>query len=76
MTEEAHTSESLKALEKQSRNAINDYEDTIRAIIGFINIYLLDNALETRPDVKAFQGRRLTPLQTFQSRIIREPNEY
>jgi len=61
MTKEDHTSESLKALEKQSRNTINNYEDTIRAIIGFINIYHLDNAFEPRLDVKAFQGRRLAP---------------
>lgn len=47
---------------KASKIAIDDYNDTIHAIIGFVNLYLLDNKYHLRPDIKAFQGRRMIPL--------------
>lgn len=40
----------------------DDYNDTIHAIIGFTNLYLLDDTFKPRPHVKGFQGRHLTPL--------------
>jgi hypothetical protein len=49
---------------KATRVAIDDYNDTIHAIIGFVNLYLLDNKYQLRPDIKAFQGRRMVPLGT------------
>jgi len=43
--------------------AVDDYNDTIHAIIGFVNLYLLDDkTYQPRLNVKGFQGRRLTPL--------------
>lgn len=44
------------------QNAINDYQDTIFAILGFVNFYRFDDQKrEHRDDVIVFQGRRLTP---------------
>jgi len=44
------------------RNQIEDYKDTVFAIIGFLNFYRYDDARgELRDDVIVFQGRRLTP---------------
>jgi len=49
---------------KETKIAIDDYNDTIHAIIGFVNLYLLDETHQPRPQVKGFQGRHLTPLST------------
>lgn len=47
---------------------IDDYNDTIHAILGFVNLYLLDNNYQPKPDIKAFQGRRMIPSgSTFQA---------
>lgn len=41
---------------------INDYQDSVFAIIGFANFYRFDDDTKTmRNDVLVFQGRRLTP---------------
>lgn len=41
---------------------IDDYEDTIFAILGFVNFYRFDDATrKMRDDVVVFQGRWLTP---------------
>lgn len=48
--------------EKKIRDEINDYEQTIHAIVGFMNFFLYDPARrERRDDVIAFQGRRFSP---------------
>ena len=48
----------------ESKVAINDYVDTVRAIVGFVNLHCLDpNGYRLRPDTKRFQGRRLTRRQ-------------
>ena len=47
---------------KEIQIAIDDYNDTIHAIIGFVNLHLLNELYQLRPQVKAFQGRRLVPL--------------
>ena len=44
------------------RNEINDYEQTIHAIVGFINFFLYDaERKEMRRDVIVLQGRRFNP---------------
>ena len=47
--------------EKQTlRNLINNYKDTIYAIIGFMNFYRYDDSTASdRQDVLVFQGRKL-----------------
>jgi len=48
---------------KEIKVAINDYDDTVHAIIGFVNLYFLDDkTYKPRPYVIRFQGRHLTPL--------------
>lgn len=48
--------------ERRIRDEIDDYQDTVFAIIGFINFYRFDDSTkQMRSDVSAFQGRRLTP---------------
>jgi hypothetical protein len=50
---------------KETRIDVDDYTDTIHAIIGFVNLYLLDDkTFQPRPQVKGFQGRHLSPLPT------------
>lgn len=44
------------------RDEIDNYSDTVFAIIGFINFYRFDDSTkEMRSDVVAFQGRKLSP---------------
>lgn len=44
---------------------IDDYRDTVFAIIGFVNLYYLDEkTFKPRLDVKRFQGRKLTSIIT------------
>lgn len=44
------------------RDDINDYQDSVFAIIGFANFYRFDDRTKTmRSDVVVFQGRKLTP---------------
>lgn len=44
------------------RNEINDYEQTIHAIVGFMNFFRYDmEKKEMRRDVIVFQGRRFNP---------------
>lgn len=44
------------------RNEINDYEQTIHAIVGFMNFFRFDTEKkEMRRDVIVFQGRRFNP---------------
>jgi hypothetical protein len=46
---------------KYYQNKISDYEDTVFAILGFMNLYRFDdNAKAMRSNVKVFQGRRLS----------------
>ena len=57
--------ERIGQLVEEIRIANDDYEDTIHAIIGFVNLYLLDDkTFQPRPQVKGFQGRHLSPLPT------------
>lgn len=47
---------------EEIKNRINDYKQTIHAIVGFMNLYLYDNERkEMRNDVIPFQGRRFDP---------------
>lgn len=44
------------------RNKIDDYEQTIHAIVGFINFYRYDDPTQKmKTNVLVFQGRRLEP---------------
>ena len=48
--------------EQSIRDEIDNYSDSIFAIVGFMNFYRFDDqARNMRPDVLVFQGRRLTP---------------
>lgn len=48
--------------EQDIRDEIDNYSDSLFAIIGFMNFYRFDDATrKMRDDVKLFQGRRLTP---------------
>lgn len=50
------------SLQEQFRNKIDDYEQTIHAIVGFLNFYRFDStSRKMRNDVFVFQGRRLEP---------------
>jgi hypothetical protein len=52
--------DTLDKIVADTKVKINDYTDTIFAIIGFAHLYLFDMAtFKSRPEVKAFQGRRL-----------------
>jgi hypothetical protein len=62
--------EIIEQLVKEIRIAIDDYNDTVHAIIGFVNLYLIDDTYQQRPEVKGFQGRHLIPLSLEQ-----EPEE-
>lgn len=54
--------EKIQQRVSETRIAYNDYDDTIHAIIGFVNLYFLDDEThEPRPAVKRFQGRHLSP---------------
>jgi len=56
---------------KSFEERINDYTDSIFAIIGFVNLFRFDDATQTtREDIKIFQGRRM---QTSSSNKI-SPN--
>lgn len=47
---------------KRVLDDIDDYQDSVFAIIGFANFYRFDDATKTmRDDVLVFQGRRFTP---------------
>jgi len=51
------------------KNIINDYEDTIFAILGFMNFYRYDDATKSmRNDVKVFQGRHLKRLEQLENK--------
>jgi len=58
--------ERIEQRAKEIVAAIDDYGETVNAIIGFVNLYLLDDKLQQRTNVKGFQGRRLTPLSIGQ----------
>jgi hypothetical protein len=48
--------------EQALRNEIDNYNDSIFAIVGFLNFYRFDDRTrKMRDDVLVFQGRRLTP---------------
>jgi len=48
--------------ERRFDDEIDNYSDSLFAIIGFVNFYRYDDRSRTmRTDVKVFQGRRLTP---------------
>ena len=62
MTMVEPNNEIIEQLVKEIRIAIDDYNDTVHAIIGFVNLYLIDDTYQKRPEVKGFQGRHLMPL--------------
>lgn len=48
--------------DRRFEDEIDNYADSLFAIVGFVNFYRWDDGSRTmRGDVKAFQGRRLTP---------------
>lgn len=48
--------------QEEFRNKIDDYEQTIHAIVGFVNFYRYDDsAQKMKTNVLVFQGRRLEP---------------
>lgn len=50
--------------EQELRDQIDNYKDTLFAIVGFMNLYRFDDQSRTmRSDVVLFQGRRLDPVQ-------------
>jgi hypothetical protein len=61
MTTEKTSQERIDQRIKDVGIAVDDYNDTIHAIIGFVNLFLLDDKYQPKPDVKGFQGRHLTP---------------
>lgn len=65
MTMVQELEERIKQRVEETRIRIDDYKDTIWAIIGFVNLYFIDDKThQPRSYVKRFQGRRLTPLAT------------
>jgi hypothetical protein len=68
--------ETIEKLIKEIRVAIDDYNDTIHAIIGFVNLYLIDDTYRQRPGVKGFQGRHLTPLSREQESVESKVDYY
>ena len=43
-------------------NKIDDYKQTIQAMVGFLNFYRYDDeSRKMRDNIKIFQGRNLTP---------------
>jgi len=54
--------------QEKFRNEIDDYANTIHAIIGFMNFYRYDDATENmKNDVLVFQGRKLKPSNSITS---------
>ena len=48
--------------EKVIKGEIDNYSDSIFAIVGFMNFYRYDDdSKKIRDDILVFQGRRLTP---------------
>ncbi|MBI3921052.1 MAG: hypothetical protein HY318_06490 [Armatimonadetes bacterium] len=61
---------------KEVRDEIDDYEDTIFAMLGFVNFYRFDDqAGQQRDDVVVFQGRRLTPSPAKSTSVDGNPVE-
>lgn len=55
-------SERIERRVKDTNNSINDYVETVQSIIGFANLFFLDDkTYQPRPNIMRFQGRRLTP---------------
>jgi hypothetical protein len=56
------TEDELRAKIQELKEGINDYCQSIQAMIGFVNFYVYDDTTRRdRTDVIAFQGWRLTP---------------
>ena len=52
----------IQKKQKEIYNEIDDYTDSVYAILGFCNLWSYDKQTGTnKPNVKVFQGRRLTP---------------
>jgi len=62
---------------EEIHDKINNYEQTIHAIVGFMNFYRYDNERkELRNDVIPFQGRRFNPSQAKVSNEKGEKVDY
>lgn len=63
--------------EQELKNAIDSYQDSLYAIVGFMNLYRYDDeAARMKEDVVLFQGRQLTPVKIDaeeQSTIVDSP---
>lgn len=65
----------IKICEKLIRDRLDDYYDTVYAILGFCSLWFFDTATqENRPDVKVFQGRRFSTI-TSTVNADESPNE-
>ena len=51
----------IQKKQKEIYNEIDDYTDSVYAILGFCNLWSYDKPGKNKPNVKVFQGRRLTP---------------
>lgn len=69
------TADELRRLTSEKEKAIlgriDDYTDTIRAILGFCSLWFYDPATRSnRPNVKVFQGRHLPPVTSQSGAVV------
>ncbi len=63
--------------EQELKDEIDNYSDSLFAIIGFMNFYRFDDTTRRmRDDVRLFQGRRLTPSAAKTTNAKGETVEY
>ncbi len=63
--------------EEKIRDEIDDYRDTIYAIVGFVNLYRFDDETRSlKEGVTAFQGRKLEPSAEKRAKVKGEKVEY
>jgi len=52
--------------EKKIKDRIDDYRDTIFAILGFCSLWFFDTSTQSnRPQIRMFQGRHLSPASSL-----------
>jgi hypothetical protein len=63
--------------EQELRNQIDSYNDSLFAILGFMNLYRFDDSTKRmRTDVLLFQGRRLSPQEDKTEQASQRNSEY
>jgi hypothetical protein len=64
----------MKREVNEYKDSIDNYADTVMAIVGFLNFYIVDQTTyAARGDVKIFQGRKLLP--SAERRVNESGNE-